>query len=142
MCTVVRIIFVTPHAILAASLVINRRLFKIASTSAVSINRAERRRAILIDLLIGLGIPTITMVLSKLSPRLPMSCLLTLPSVWFVQGHRFNIYEGVGPLPAIPNTYFQIVLTNGVCIIIGLVSSFYCSMCPYFSNTRFILNLP
>ena len=57
--------FVTPHAILAASLVINRRLYKIASTSSVSTSRAERRRAILIDLAIGMGIPIATMIISK-----------------------------------------------------------------------------
>ncbi|KIP05461.1 mating-type-like pheromone receptor [Phlebiopsis gigantea 11061_1 CR5-6] len=106
---VIRIMFVTPHAILAASLVINRRLYKIASTSSVSTSRAERRRAILIDLAIGMGIPIATMII-----------------MWFIQGHRFNIYEGIGPLAPIPNTYFQMFVTNGLCIIIGLVSSGFC----------------
>lgn len=106
---VIRILFVTPHAILAASLVINRRLYKIASTSSVSISRAERRRAIMVDLAIGLGIPIATMIV-----------------MWFIQGHRFNIYQGVGPLAPIPNTYFQMFVTNGVCIIIGLISAGFC----------------
>ena len=49
--------------------------------------------------------------------------------MWFIQGHRFNIYEGIGPLAPIPNTYFQMFVTNGLCIIIGLVSSGFCSTC-------------
>ena len=62
---VVRIQFAAPHGILAASLVINRRLYKIASTSSVSSSRAERRRVILTDLAIGLSIPILTIVLCK-----------------------------------------------------------------------------
>ena len=54
--------------------------------------------------------------------------------MWFIQGHRFNIYEGIGPLAPIPNTYFQMFVTNGLCIIIGLVSSGFCSTC-HLSNT-------
>ncbi|GJE86298.1 fungal a-factor pheromone receptor STE3 [Phanerochaete sordida] len=104
-----RIIYAEAHGIIAASLVINRRLYKIASTTSVSISRQQRRRAIYVDLGIGLGIPLVTMVL-----------------MWFVQGHRFNIYEGIGPLAAIPNTYFAMVLGNGVSILIGCISAFYC----------------
>ncbi|EKM56710.1 uncharacterized protein PHACADRAFT_253994 [Phanerochaete carnosa HHB-10118-sp] len=105
----VRIIWAEAHGILAASLVINRRLYKIASTTSVSISRVQRRRAMYTDLAIGLGIPILTLIL-----------------MWFVQGHRFDIYEGIGPLAAIPNTYFAMVLTNGMCILIGLISACYC----------------
>ena len=70
-----RIIWAEGHGILAASLVINRRLYKIASTSSVSITRAQRMRAIYIDLAIGLGIPILAMILSEstdfLSPVYP-----------------------------------------------------------------------
>lgn len=45
--------------IVSASLVINRRLYKIATTSTVSITRADRRRNFIIDLAIGLGIPVL-----------------------------------------------------------------------------------
>jgi pheromone a factor receptor len=50
-------------AIPAASLCINRRLYKIASCSSVSVSKAEKRRAVLVDLAIGLGIPFIQMPL-------------------------------------------------------------------------------
>jgi pheromone a factor receptor len=52
-----------PVGLLAALLVINRRLFKIASNTTASFTKAERRRALFIDLAIGLGIPLLQMVL-------------------------------------------------------------------------------
>ncbi|KAJ3557346.1 hypothetical protein NM688_g1519 [Phlebia brevispora] len=97
------------HGLLAASLVINRRLYKIATTSSVSITRSEKRRTILVDLAIGLSIPILHIIL-----------------LWFVQGHRFDIFAGVGCLVAVPNTYFAIVLSNGLAIVIGLISAAYC----------------
>lgn len=45
-------------------LVINRRLYKIASrTAAVSTTKAEKRRAVYVDLAIGLSIPIVQMAL-------------------------------------------------------------------------------
>jgi pheromone a factor receptor len=43
----------------AASLCINCRVYKIASCSSVSVSKAEKRRAVLVDLAIGLGISII-----------------------------------------------------------------------------------
>jgi hypothetical protein len=42
-----------------ASLCINHRLYHVASCKTVSISKAEKRRAVLVDLAIGLGIPFI-----------------------------------------------------------------------------------
>lgn len=53
-------------AIPAASLCINRRLYLIASVKSVTITKAEKRRAILVDLAIGLGIPLLQMILRML----------------------------------------------------------------------------
>ena len=47
----------------AASLCINRRLYHIASIRVVSATKADRRRAIMVDLAIGLGIPVLVMIL-------------------------------------------------------------------------------
>ncbi|KAJ7858586.1 hypothetical protein B0H13DRAFT_1640411, partial [Mycena leptocephala] len=44
-----------------ASLCINRQLYKIASCSSVSASKAEKRRAVLVDLAIGPGISIIQM---------------------------------------------------------------------------------
>ena len=49
-------------AIPACSLCINRRLYKIATSKAVMITRSEKRRAVMVDLLIGLGIPILQIV--------------------------------------------------------------------------------
>ena len=53
------------HGLLAASLVINRRLYKIATTTSVSVTRASKRRAIMADLAIGLSIPIIHIAISE-----------------------------------------------------------------------------
>lgn len=49
-------------AIPAASLCINRRLYLIATRSYTS-TKAEKQRAVLVDLAIGLGIPVLEMIL-------------------------------------------------------------------------------
>jgi pheromone a factor receptor len=49
-------------AIPAASLCINRRLYKIATVKAVMTTPSEKRRAVMIDLLIGVGIPILQMI--------------------------------------------------------------------------------
>ncbi|KAH9943341.1 STE3-domain-containing protein [Epithele typhae] len=94
-----------------ASLVINRRLYHIASVSAVSITRADKRRNMITDLAIGLGIPVVSI------------CLY-----WFYQGHRYNIYEGFGCMEAYPNTILSYFLYVAWPIPIGLVSATYCSL--------------
>jgi pheromone a factor receptor len=52
-------------AIPACSLCINRRLYKIANMKAVMITRSEKRRAVIVDLLIGIGIPILEMIARK-----------------------------------------------------------------------------
>ncbi|KAH7882760.1 pheromone A receptor-domain-containing protein [Phlebopus sp. FC_14] len=74
-------------AIPASSLCINRRLYQIASISSVTKTRAEKRRDVMVDLAIGLGIPIIEMCVH-----------------YVVQGHRFNIFEEVGCYPFTWNT--------------------------------------
>ncbi|KAJ6470316.1 putative transmembrane pheromone receptor [Mycena sanguinolenta] len=73
-------------AIPAASLCINRRLYKIASCQNGSVTQADKRRAVLVDLAIGLGIP-----------------FLQMPLQFIVQGHRFNIVENIGCYPTTYN---------------------------------------
>jgi hypothetical protein len=50
-------------AIPAASLCINRRLYLIATVKTVTTTKAMKRRAIMIDLAIGVGIPVLEMIL-------------------------------------------------------------------------------
>jgi pheromone a factor receptor len=53
----------TSVAIPACSLCINRRLYHIASVSSVTKTRAQKRRDIMTDLAIGVGIPVLEMIL-------------------------------------------------------------------------------
>jgi hypothetical protein len=50
-------------AVSAASLCINRRLYHIASIRVVAATKADKRRAIMVDLAIGVGIPVLVMIL-------------------------------------------------------------------------------
>jgi len=58
-------------AIPACSLCINRRLYKIITVKAVMITRSEKRRNVLIDLLICVGIPLIQMAFGEYRPFTP-----------------------------------------------------------------------
>lgn len=64
-------------AIPAASLCINRRLYHIASVQSVTKSRAEKRRDVMIDLAIGLGIPALELVLRECYRRDSGGSLLT-----------------------------------------------------------------
>ena len=63
--TVVRIQARLNVAIPAASLCINRRLYKIATAKVVMATRSDNRRAVIIDLLIGIGIPILQMIMRE-----------------------------------------------------------------------------
>ncbi|KAK0421958.1 pheromone A receptor-domain-containing protein [Armillaria borealis] len=96
-------------AVPASCMCIQRRLYQIASVRAVSVTRAEKRRAILVDSLICVLFPL---------------CFIVLQYV--VQGHRFNIYENIGCAPAIYNTLLTYFINLMWPIVIGLTSAFYC----------------
>ncbi|KAG1873819.1 pheromone A receptor-domain-containing protein [Suillus subluteus] len=96
-------------AIPACSLCINRRLYHIASVSSVTKTRAQKRRDIMTDLAIGLGIPVLEMILQ-----------------YIVQGHRFNIFEEVGCYPATFNTPPAYALVFAWPLVLGCISAYYC----------------
>lgn len=104
-----RIIIGLNVAIPAASLCINRRLYHISSANTVTITKAEKRRAIMVDLAIGLGIPILEMILQ-----------------YIPQGHRFDIFEEIGCFPYTYNTPVAFALVGIWPVIIGLVSAVYC----------------
>ncbi|KAL4257006.1 G-protein coupled receptor 4 family protein [Pleurotus pulmonarius] len=104
-----RIIIGTSFAIPAASLCINRRLYHIACVQSVTVTKAEKRRAIMVDLAIGLGIPILGMILQ-----------------YIPQGHRFNIFEDLGCYPFTYNTPVAFVLVYCPPVLIGLTSGYYC----------------
>ncbi|KAH7904575.1 pheromone A receptor-domain-containing protein [Hygrophoropsis aurantiaca] len=104
-----RLIVGVSVAIPAASLCINRRLYKIATVSSVTTSRAQKKRAVIVDLAIGLGIPIVQMVLQ-----------------FIVEGHRFNIFEEIGCYPYTYNTTLAYPLSIVWPVVIGLISAIYC----------------
>jgi pheromone a factor receptor len=92
----------------ACILCIIRRLHKIASPTAVSTTRTDKRREVIIDLSLTVGIPVLQMVLE-----------------YIVAGHRFNIIEDFGCFPATWNTPLAYVLVWSWPVIIGIISACY-----------------
>ncbi|KAG2361580.1 pheromone receptor [Suillus spraguei] len=111
-----RLIVGVAVAIPAASLCINRRLYKIATLSTTHPTKAHRQRAVMVDLAIALGIPILQMVLQ-----------------FVVEGHRFNIFEEIGCYPYTFNTWLAYPLSNLWPLVIGLISAVYCvlTLCAF-----------
>ncbi|KAJ6458070.1 putative pheromone receptor [Mycena vitilis] len=72
-------------------------------------SKSEKRKAIVIDLAIGLGLP-----------------LLQIPLQYIVQGHRYNIFEDIGCLGETFETPVAVVLFHLPPILVGCVSAVYC----------------
>ncbi|KAL4070136.1 pheromone A receptor-domain-containing protein [Scleroderma yunnanense] len=95
----------------SAGLCISRRLYKIAVIKSVSVTREDKRRAMIVDLFITIGIPVVVMALH-----------------YVVQGHRFDILEDVGCWPAIYNAlpaYFLVFMWP---TLLGCVSFVYSAL--------------
>ncbi len=60
-------------------------------------------------------------------PRVIGTTLTLTCSAYIVQGHRFNIFENLGCYPAIYNTLPTYFLVYMWPILIGIISSVYCS---------------
>jgi len=84
-----------------------RHLHQVTSLRSLSLSHGQTRRKILIDLSIGLGLP-----------------LLGIIFQYFVEGHRFNIYEDIGCYPATYTTPFAYVFVL-CCFVIGVVTAVY-----------------
>ncbi|KAI9509889.1 STE3-domain-containing protein [Russula earlei] len=101
-------------AISACSLCINRRLYKIATAKTVVVTSSEKRRAVIIDLFIGFGIPILQIIVA-----------------YVVSMHRYIIFEDFGPCYFLGNMPPTFVLFSAWPLAIGCVSFFYCSMSIY-----------
>ncbi|TFK95865.1 putative fungal pheromoneG-protein-coupled receptor [Pterulicium gracile] len=93
----------------ASALCIVRRLYKIASLNSTSVTRAEKRRAVMLDLFIAVVFPIILTALQ-----------------YVVQGHRFDVIEEVGCMVFLYNTPVAYVITFMWPVIFGVVSAVYC----------------
>ncbi|CAL1697569.1 unnamed protein product [Somion occarium] len=97
---------------LSAGLVIARRISIIATTTSLAVD--SKRREWCIDCLIGMSPPVAQLII-----------------FYFVQGHRFDIFEGLGCYAATPISILLICLTEIWFIIIGLISAVYCARTLY-----------
>ncbi|KAI0271185.1 pheromone A receptor-domain-containing protein [Russula aff. rugulosa BPL654] len=101
-------------AVPAASLCINRQLYRAATMKTAGITDEEKRRNLIYDLLIGVGIPILQMAVE-----------------YVVSGNRYDIFEDYGPSFAMWRTQLSIVLFSAWPVAIGTVSLFYCVMSIY-----------
>ncbi|KAF5342938.1 hypothetical protein D9758_014952 [Tetrapyrgos nigripes] len=95
-------------AIPCASLCINRRLYNIATCKTASVTRADKRRQVIIDLAIGVGLP-----------------VLQVPLHYIVQGHRYDLIEQIGCWPTTFNTPPAYPLSFLWVPVISLISMTY-----------------
>lgn len=95
--------------ITTASLCINRRLFKISRISQSSMTMT--RKDVLVDLLIGLGIPILEMALHII-----------------VQDHRYDIFEDYGCWPVVYHTLPSIFIVQLWPICVSIVSFIYAGL--------------
>ncbi|KAG8724956.1 a-factor receptor [Ceratobasidium sp. 395] len=95
----------------ASALCINRRLYSIATIQSVSDDRAARRRRVMIDLFLGIGLPIIVMALS-----------------YIVQDHRYDINEDLGCWPVTYPTLLAIPLVLTWPLFIGIATFIYASL--------------
>ncbi|KAF8656121.1 hypothetical protein AX16_002759 [Volvariella volvacea WC 439] len=95
----------------AAILCISRRMYKITTLQAAFLTRQDKRRMVLVDLCIALGLPILIMALHII-----------------VQSHRFDILEDIGCHAVIYNTppaYPLILLWP---FLLGTLSSIYSAL--------------
>ncbi|KIK58767.1 hypothetical protein GYMLUDRAFT_45080 [Collybiopsis luxurians FD-317 M1] len=108
----IRITLATTVGLPASSFCIVRRLYNIAAIKSASITHAEKRRTIITDSLICGLWPMIYLALQ-----------------YIVQGHRFNIFEDIGCMPALLNSIPTYFITFSWVLLFGLASSVYCILC-------------
>jgi pheromone a factor receptor len=106
-------------AIPVCSLCINRRLYNIATMKAVVFTSSDKRRAVIYDLLIGVGIP-----------------ILQIICEYVVSANRYDIYEDFGPAVSMVITPLTFVLFSAWPVAIGTISLFYSVMNIYLFYTR------
>ncbi|KAF4623144.1 hypothetical protein D9613_002292 [Agrocybe pediades] len=106
-----KLVIGTAVAIPAATLTINRRLYRISTgvlSNSVTYTKAMKRREVISDLAICLGLPLLDMALH-----------------YIVQGHRYNIFEDVGCWPTTYNTLLAYFLVFCPPVAIGCLSAMY-----------------
>ena len=123
-------------AIPACSLCINRRLCKIATAKAAMTTNSERRRAVIQDLLIGVGIPILQIVARECAYPFHVNTFTRMNQDYVASPTRYYIFEDYGPFLATVTTPLSFILFYTWPLAIGVVSFFYSgeysSLSPFF----------
>ncbi|CAL1697579.1 unnamed protein product [Somion occarium] len=106
--------FASSMGVVCAGLVIARRISNVVTVTTATLPKEDRRRQMYTDLAIGLVPPSTQLI-----------------AFYFIQGHRYNIFEGLGCSLATPSSILYISLTSIWGVIIGLISAFYCCRTLY-----------
>ncbi|TDL27002.1 fungal pheromone STE3G-protein-coupled receptor [Rickenella mellea] len=109
-----RITLATCVAIPASTLCIIRRLHHIFAMHWFMVTDEQRRRAIIEDVAISVGIPVVQ-----------------VPVHYIVAGRRYIIIEGLGCFPATHNVWPAYILVFGWPVAIGIISGIYGAMTLY-----------
>ncbi|CAL1697578.1 unnamed protein product [Somion occarium] len=110
----IRFEFASSMGVVCAGLVIARRISNVVTVTTATLPKEDRRRQMYTDLAIGLVPPSTQLI-----------------AFYFIQGHRYNIFEGLGCSLATPSSILYISLTSIWGVIIGLISAFYCCRTLY-----------
>ncbi|KAJ1301902.1 hypothetical protein OPQ81_000742 [Rhizoctonia solani] len=111
-CTIsAKIIIGQSVGLVAASLCINRKLYKIATIQSVSITAKSKRRNMIADLFLGIVCPIIAMGLH-----------------YIVQPTKYNIIENIGCWPTTQSTLLSVPMVYAWPILISCVSFIYCAL--------------
>jgi len=111
-------------AIPAVVLCINRRLYLLASPTSVLPSEVDKRREIMIDIAIGIGLPIIVIIL-----------------LFFAQDSRFAILEDIGCCSRISSTWVAIIVISVPPILLELIAGVYgCLSIHAFYKRRSQLN--
>ncbi|KIY64611.1 putative pheromone receptor [Cylindrobasidium torrendii FP15055 ss-10] len=103
-----RIIIAENVSIAICSLVINRRLYFIASSDTVTNSPTDKRRGMIFDILLCTVVPLVQVAIA-----------------YVVTANRYGVYENIGCVPAMIDSVPTLFLFQAWPLVIGLVSASY-----------------
>ena len=111
-------------AIPSTSFCITRHLYLISHASHATFTEREKRNQRIFDLGVGIGIPTLHIILRTSFPDIAFY-KFEQPAEYVVQNHRFDIYEDVGCFTSLSIVPFTFPIIYGIPSLIGLISVIY-----------------
>ena len=114
-------------AIPAAILCINRRLYMLASPITIIPSKADKNRELIIDLVIGIGLP-ITAIALSLSSNLSLYLVglsIFSDSAFVTQTSRFQIVEDYGCNTSVLPSWITLVLMSTPSILLEFIAGIY-----------------